>query len=101
MQIVQLIAVPSQTVAVILNSQNCTINVYQKSTGLYLDLLVNDIALLTCVQCLNGNLIVRDEYLGFLGDLFFADMQGVNDPTFDGIGKRYFLAYAFPAELAL
>ena len=42
MQIIPLQAVPSQTLNVNLNNQACTINVYQKSTGLFIDLLVND-----------------------------------------------------------
>lgn len=99
--IVPLSPVPFQIVSTILNSQNCTINVYQKSTGLYMDLFLNNLPVMTCVACLNNVLVIYDEYIGFLGDFFFIDMQGSLDPTFDGLGSRFFLVYAFPDELGL
>ena len=99
MQIVPLQAVPSQTLNVNLNNQACTINVYQKSTSLFIDLLVNDALIIGGVICLNAHLIVISAYLGFIGDLAFLDTQGSNDPTYDGLGARYVLAYLAPSDL--
>jgi hypothetical protein len=39
---------------------------------------------------------VRDEYLGFIGDLAFFDTQGMTDPDWTGLGSRYILGYFFP-----
>ena len=39
--------VPSQTLSVLLNGQNCQISVYQKSTGVYLDLHINNSPIVT------------------------------------------------------
>jgi len=39
--------------------------------------------------------------LGFLGDLFFFDTQGSNDPTYTGLADRYLLAFLTQAELEL
>lgn len=99
MLIVPLQATPNQAVRVQLNGQNCQINVYQKDQGLFLDLLVDNAPMVMGVICQNRNRIVRDAYLGFVGDLIWLDTQGTSDPEYVGIGSRYFLAYLFPDEL--
>jgi hypothetical protein len=76
MLIVPLVPVASQSVNVVLAGQPCTINVYAKSTGMFLDLLVNDVLIIAGVVCLDGVRIVRDLYLGFTGDLAIFDTQG-------------------------
>lgn len=96
MQIVPLKAVPSQVVRVNLNSQACTIRVYQKSFGLFLDLLVNDVLIIAGRLCLNGVRLVQDDYLGFLGDLAFLDTSGTDDPEASGLGGRFVLSYIEP-----
>lgn len=100
MLVIPLEAAPAQTFNVVLNSQNCTISVYQKTTGLYLDLSVNNTLVIAGVLCLDRNRIVRDAYLGFSGDLAFYDMQGTSDPTSSDIGTRYVLVYLSPTDLA-
>ena len=92
-------AVPSQTVSVALNNQACQINVYTLTTGLYVDLLVNDAQIIGGVVAQNLNVIVRDAYLGFVGDLAFADTQGDEDPVYTGLGSRFILVYLFPSDL--
>jgi hypothetical protein len=92
-------AVPSQTVSVALNNQACQINVYTLTTGLYVDLLVNDAQIIGGVVAQNLNVIVRDAYLGFVGDLAFADTQGDQDPVYTGLGSRFILVYLFPSDL--
>lgn len=101
MKIIPLQSVPSQTVSVVLDSQSCRINVYQKDTGLYFDLLKNGVAIVTCRICRNKTKLIRHKYLGFLGDLFFFDTQGSNDPTYTGLADRYLLAFLTQAELEL
>jgi hypothetical protein len=92
-QIIPLLATNSQTLSVRLGGQPCRIHVYQKSTGLYLDLYVADVLTLGGVACRNGVGIVRDAYFGFVGDLLFADTQGSSDPEASGLGTRWVLAY--------
>ncbi len=89
-------AVPSQTVSVALNNQACQINVYTLTTGLYVDLLLNDAQIVGGVVAQNLNPIVRDAYLGFIGDLAFSDTQGDDDPVYTGLGSRFVLFYVFP-----
>lgn len=102
MLIVPLQAIPSQTTTVILGNQTCVIDVYQKDTGLYLDLSVVNAAqtpIVTGVICLNQVRMVRDLYLGFIGDLMFIDNQGTNDPDYTGLQGRYSLAYLEASDL--
>jgi len=98
-QVIPLSAVPNQTITALLGNQNCRINVQQKFFGLYLDLAVGNTTIVLGVICQNDNLLVRYQYLGFVGDLLFIDTQGTNDPTFDGLGSRYQLVYLEAADL--
>jgi hypothetical protein len=97
--VIPLQAVPSQAVTVTLNNQACLIQVRQTSTGLFINLFVNDILIIGGVLCENLNVIVRSVYLGFVGDLAFYDTQGTTDPVYTGLGGRYVLEYFTPSEL--
>lgn len=99
MLVVPLQAVPSQAVAVTLGGQACKISVYQRRTGLYLDLFVTDAPIQTGVLCLNANKIVRSAYLGFIGDLAFFDTLGLDDPDYSGLGDRFVLIYLEASDL--
>jgi hypothetical protein len=91
--IVPLLTTPSQTLSVELNDQNTNINVYQRSTGLYVDVGINAGLIIAGVLALDRNRIVRDGYLGFTGDLAFWDSQGTKDPDWTGLNTRYYLGY--------
>ena len=112
--IVPLSPAASQSVNVTLNNQVCTINVYGKTlfvpisppgmiitdppvyqniNPVFLDLYVNDTLIIGGVPCLNQTFIVRDPYLGFIGDLIFVDTQGSEDPFISGLGTRFLLTY--------
>lgn len=99
MQIIPLADTYSQTLSTTLAGQSCRINVYQRATGLFLDLYVADKLVIGGVICQNGNLIVRDAYLGFVGDLMFIDNLGKTDPHSPGLGSRYSLCYLEVADL--
>lgn len=92
-------AVPNQTLATPLGNQNCQLNVFQKGEFVYMDVFVNAAPIVLGVICENKNRIVRDRYLGFLGDFAFIDMQGDTDPVYTGLGDRYQLIYLEEAEL--
>ena len=92
-QVIPLQAVPSQTINVVLNGQNCRINVFAKSTGVFFDLYVNDVAIVLARICNDRCPLVRYPYLNFVGDIFFKDMQGGDDPQASGLGGRFILCY--------
>lgn len=99
MLVIPIQPLPSQTVNVVLNEQPCVITIYQRSTGLFVDLDLNDTLVIGGVIAHDRNRIVRSEYLGFSGDLAFVDTQGISDPEYTGLGDRFILAYFLPAEL--
>lgn len=99
MMTIPLRAVPSQVVSVQLAEQLAKVFVYQKRTGLYVDLQLAGTPVVTGVIAQNGNRLVRDAYLGFLGDLAFYDTQGDSDPVYTGLTDRWFLAYLEVADL--
>ena len=100
--IVPLQAVPNQTVAVPLDGQSCRVNVYQRTSGVYMDVLLdgedNPVIILN-VLCEHANRIIRNAYLGFIGDFVFFDLQGASDPVYTGFGDRYQLVYLTAAEI--
>lgn len=101
MKIIPLSALASQTLNTILGNQNCQFAVYQKNTGLYLDLSVNNAPISTTVRCVvNARLLLDRGYLGFVGDIGFVDTQGTDDPLYTGLGSRWLLIYLEVADLA-
>ena len=96
---VPLQAVPNQTLTVSLGGQNCQLNLRQQPTGLYMDVFVNNALIIGGVICENLNRIVRDLYLGFVGDLMFDDTQGGTDPYYTGLGTQYVLVYLEASDL--
>ena len=92
-------AVPSQSLSVQLAGQQCQINVYQKSTGVFLDLAVNDAPIITTMLCPDRVKLVRYQHLGFVGDLAFVDTLGAHGPEYTGFGSRYVLVYLEASDL--
>ncbi len=92
MQMIPLSPDANQTFKVQLDGQNCQINLYQLSSGLYTDVLLDG------NPCVTGR-ICRDRvgllypYMGVTGNLMFVDQEGLSDPTYDGLGSRYLLMY--------
>jgi hypothetical protein len=93
-QTIPISAIAAQTCTIQLGDQNCEISLYKKSTGLYFDLILNNVPIVQTMLCLNLVGLVREQYLGFIGQLAFFDTQGTNDPEYTGLGTRYLLVYA-------
>ncbi len=88
---IRLSATASQTLSVTLGGQFCKIAIYQKSTGVFLDLTVNDVPVNPGCSCLDRVSIIR--LAGFKGELRFVDTQGVSNPDYTGFNTRYKLVY--------
>lgn len=93
MQKIPIIAAPNQTFSITLGGQQCRITVRQKSTGVYLDLVANNVAIVTTAICRDRVALVRNAYRPFTGNLAFVDTQGTTDPQYSGFGARYQLVY--------
>lgn len=101
--IIPLQAVPNQTLDTPVSGQNCTLNIIQRSTGLYMSVFLNGQIVVSNVICQNKNRIIRDRYFGFAGDFAFFDTATVDgvasDPDYTGLGGRFQLVYILPSEL--
>lgn len=93
MKIIPVSPVPSQTLDVVLAGQNCQIAIYQKTTGLYVDVAVNDAPIVTGAIARDRVRLVRHIYLQFQGDLIIVDTRGSSDPESSGLGTRFLLVY--------
>ena len=105
MQSISLSAEKAQRFTVTLGGVQCTLRLYQRDNGMFIDLYVgNDTAVCLGVTCMNAVRIVRYDYLraktGFKGDLFFIDTTGSGDPYYAGLGDRYKLYYVTDDELS-
>jgi hypothetical protein len=104
MQQIPLQAVPDQVLSVALGGQSTQLKIYQRFYGLFIDVYINNTLIIGGVICENLNRIVRDAYLGFLGDLVFLDTQSpvsgvASDPDYTGLGDRYQLIYLEMSDL--
>ncbi len=91
--------VPAQTFNILLGGQDVTLNIYARFFGLFMDVTSNGTLVIAGVLCQNLNRIVRDLYLGFVGDFIWVDNQGSTSPTYQGLGTRYTLIYLEAADL--
>ena len=93
--------IPNQLVAATLDGQPTKIAIYQKSTGLYVDVYKNDALVIGGVIALTGVRIIRDSYFGFLGDFLFTNTKpsDASDPVYTGLGDQYLMMYLEAAEL--
>ena len=89
----------AQSLRVALGGQPCRIDLRQRSTGLFIDLYINDAPIIIGTACRDRCRIVRSGYLGFIGDLTFVDQQGLADPSSPGLGTRFALCYLDASEV--
>lgn len=101
MQTVPLQPTPAQSIKSVLGGQNCRIVLSQKSQGLFVDIEVDSVRIVSGVVARDAVPLVCREYTGFAGNLLFIDTQGSADPLSDGLGSRWQLVYLTADEYAL
>jgi len=85
--------IPSQFVKVVLGGQNFQILLQQKEQGLFVDVNVNGVDIVTSVIARDNDDILCRKYTGVTGTLRFLDLQGSTDPVYTGLNSRYVLIY--------
>ena len=88
--------VANQELSYILDGQLARITLTTTNYGLFADVLYNEVPVASGRLCLDRTDINPDRYRGLPQFLGFADLQGVDDPTFDGFGTRFLLIYGDP-----
>ncbi len=91
--IIPLVATAAQTLTATLSNQRVRLVVYEKAFGLYVDVYLNDALVIGGVVARNLTRIVRSIYLGLIGDFYFFDTQGADDPEYTALGSRFLLIY--------
>lgn len=93
MQVIPLSPVPSQSLSVVLGTQNCQIVLSQKTTGLFFTLTVDNAIVVSGRIVRDRAFIVRVPYSSFEGEFMVLDTQGASDPEYAGLGGRWQLVY--------
>lgn len=101
MQQIPIQPVPSQSLKAVLGGQNCKIAIYQKTQGVFVDIVANGVEIAAGMLAHDAVPLVCRGYAGFSGNLMFIDTQGASDPDYTGMGSRYSLVYLTAAENAL
>lgn len=104
MQEIPLRPLPNQALQVQLAEQAIALNIYQTAYGLFVDVYKDNALVIAGVIAQNLNRIVRDPYLGLIGDFTFFDTQAIagesgDDPVYTGLGDRFRLIYLEAADL--
>jgi hypothetical protein len=94
-------SVPNQGFQATLGSQQVSLAIYQTDYGLFMDVFSNGSTVVQGVICENLNRIVRDAYLGFVGDFCWYDTSGAgDDPVYTGLGSQFSLIYLEASDIA-
>lgn len=93
MQRIPLAPVPSQTISVTLNGQECTLILRSLDNRQYLSLSVNSEPVFYNTLIVDRIPLKKYDYLPFVGDIACEDTQGTSDPDWREWGTRYFLVY--------
>lgn len=86
-------ALPNQRLMVDLGGQLVTIRLAMRLGKLYASVSIGKRDLILSRVCLNNEPIVREAYRDFVGELYFTDLQGNNNPEWRELGKRYVLRW--------
>lgn len=98
-------AIANQTFQVTLNDQDCSIRLYTRNQlaggkfVLYMDLYVSDQSIFSGLMCRDGVVLPLSDYMAFEGGFLFIDMQGNEDPCYEGLGDRWHLLYLTAEEV--
>lgn len=87
--------IPSQSLMITLNGQQCKIKVYSKSGEVFMDLTVNEVVMFTGILCLNGISILPNDSFNFVGDLYFENSTSTENPDYTLFGDTWFLQYEY------
>lgn len=85
--------VPAQIAKVVLGGQNCQMALWQKPQGLFVDINVDGVELVTNVIARDAVPLICRDYTGFIGNLLFLDTRGRDDPEYTGLNDRFKLVY--------
>lgn len=87
---------PSQTLTVRLGNQTVDIALTMRLGNLYADVRANGKDVVNGRVCLNQEPIIKESFRPFVGELYFEDLQGNENPVYGGLGRRFVLRWIEP-----
>lgn len=96
-QIIPVPVAPNASFTAVLDGQEADINLTTTDLGLFADVVYDGVPVINARLCLDRVDINVNRYTGLPQALFFADLQGITDPQWDGFNSRYVLVYGEPA----
>jgi len=100
MLVVPIQPLPNQNFQATLGGQQVSMTIFQTDFGLFANIVSDNRSIVNGVICEDNNRLVRDAYLGFIGDMIIVDTQGSDDPIYTGLGSRWQLIYLEAADIA-
>lgn len=103
MQIIPLQSIPNQSFSVQLDNINFDLRLHDCGNIMAVDIIVNNVPLLSGIRAVNGFPIIPTRYLEApVGNFMFANALDNDDeyPYWDRFGTDQILVYASPQELA-
>lgn len=101
---IPLIQQPNQELNIILNEQNCTIQVKQLGDYVYLSLWLDDTLIRESAICMIGVFIIQGTLTHFNGNLVFIDAtspaNNQSQPDYSQFSDRFKLLYLTDDEVA-
>lgn len=88
-------AIPSQSVAIVLNGQKCVVSLREMLNSQYMSVISNGTTICQNVLVQNDTQLVSASYKGFNGDIIAVDLQGNDKPSYDGWNNRWVLIYYY------
>ena len=87
----------SQRLSVTLGRQEVDIVLTMRLGKLYIDVKAHRVPVVSGRVCLNKEPIINESFRPFVGELYFDDLQGNDDPVFGELGKRFVLRWVTDA----
>lgn len=87
---------PSQKLTLRLGDQAVDIALTMRLGNLYADVRTNGKDVINNRICLNRTPIIKEVFRPFVGELYFEDLQGDENPVYGGLGSRFLLRWIEP-----
>ena len=87
--------IPSQSLTISLNGQQCYIKVFSKNDEVFIDLTVNEIIICQGILCTKNVIILPNDSFSFTGILYFTSQENSENPDYTTFGDKWFLQYEY------
>lgn len=91
--------IPSQKLTTSLEGKTVSIYLYLLANGLFSNIDIDGINIMSGVMVLNKAPLISRTYMGLNGNLMIVDSLGSDNPFFGLLGSRFILVYLMKEEI--